>query len=89
MTRDESLGLGAIHADDDLLDRIGRRDNASFDGLEAMLASWTAQIDADAAAMDDRTGPLGLRGKSPAVAGAIAPQIAPMMRFCHTIAYDF
>lgn len=64
MTRDESVGLGAIHADDDLLDRLGRRDDASFDGIEAMLASWTAQIDADARATADRSGPWGLRGQA-------------------------
>ncbi|MDO5712645.1 MAG: hypothetical protein Q4P32_13040, partial [Micrococcales bacterium] len=64
MRRDESLGLGAIHADDELLDRLARRDDIeSFDGLEALLAQWTAQIDGDAEAVSDRTGPWGLRGR--------------------------
>lgn len=63
MNRDESLGLGAIHADDELLDRLGRRQEPSDDGIELLLASWTAAIDVDEQAMADRTGPLGLRGQ--------------------------
>lgn len=75
MTRDESVGLGAIHADDELLDRLARRDDASFDGLESMLASWTAQIDADAEEMADRSGPWGLRGHTASAAAAAVASV--------------
>ena len=80
MRRNESFGLGAIHADDELLDRLGRRDDVdsfeSMGGLESLLAQWTAQIDTDAESVADRSGPWGLRGRG-ADSGAEVTPIVP------------
>ena len=37
--------LGAIRADDDLLDALGRREGVAGDGLSGLLAAWTDEID--------------------------------------------
>jgi len=60
------LDFGPIRDDDELLDRLGSRrvvDDASVenDSVTAMLAAWTAEIDADEREHAADVGPLGLR----------------------------
>ncbi|WP_226346534.1 hypothetical protein [Agilicoccus flavus] len=100
MNRPDTLGFDRIRADDELLDRLGRRGSIAgavdpvragaagahpeprADGVEALLASWTAAIDRDAAADADLASiPLGVRRTASAAAqatdGALAPDVTP------------
>lgn len=56
-----ALGFGPIKDDDELLDRLGSRCADDEDGMEALLVSWTASIDADEQESARGVGPLGLR----------------------------
>lgn len=56
-----AFGFEPFKDDDELLERLSTRESTAEDGLEGLLASWTASIDEDYQQHISTVGPLGLR----------------------------